>query len=137
MKDKHFGVAVKAIIKKGNEFLIIKKSNTETVTPNNYDIPGGRIKFGEDVETALIREIKEETGLNINIKCPTNVWTFKVKDDFQLVGITFLCEFVSGDLLLSEEHESFEWLTSKDIFNREFPKWLIKEFNKIRLKKDN
>ena len=51
--EKKFGVAVKAIIKneEGN-FLILFKSDNEDINPNEVDIPGGRVEFGE--ETAKI-----------------------------------------------------------------------------------
>ena len=44
-----------------NEVLLIKSNKWD----DNYVIPGGHIELGEDMETALKREILEETALNI------------------------------------------------------------------------
>ena len=66
-----------------------------------------------------MREIFEESGLEVKVIMPLNVWHY-VKNNFQLVGINFLCEWVSGEVTLSEEHESFEWLTLEEICSK---KW--------------
>ena len=59
--DRKFGVATKAIIKnKDNKFLVIFKSDTEEISPNEIDLPGGRLKFGEELGDGLKREVEEE-----------------------------------------------------------------------------
>ncbi len=130
MKKKRFGVAVKAVIKKGNKYLVIKKSDKEIIdtVPETVDIPGGRMKFGEKLEGALIREVKEETNLDIKVLFPINAWTFKTSENLQLVGITFLSEWKKGELKLSKEHTKGLWLTFKEIKNKKFPSWFLKEF---------
>lgn len=91
--DKTFGVAIKGIIVKDGKFLILLKSDSEDVNPNTFDFPGGRLNFGEMLDEALKREIKEETGLDIEIKNILNAWTF-TKKDFQLVLV--LTTYVVG-----------------------------------------
>ena len=84
-----FGVATKAIVfnTKLNNYLVLLKSEIEDINPNTYDIPGGRIKFGEKLEGAVVREAKEETGLDIVAQQVFNAWTFVKEDkDFQLSG---------------------------------------------------
>ena len=130
-EENKFGVAVKAMIEKDGKFLLIHKSETEDINPKTIDIPGGRIEFGENVEDALIREIKEETNLDIEIIKPTNVWSFQPKENFQLVGITFLCKQVSGEINLSDEHEHFIWVDKNKINSEKYPGWLVKEFKKL------
>lgn len=126
-----FGVAVKAMIRKEGKFLIIKKSREEDIAPETLDIPGGRVEFGEQLEEALVREVREETGIDINVLYPTNAWTFTDKD-FQLVGITFLCEFRSGEIKLSDEHVEYEWVTHEDMKSKNADKWFLKEFEMIK-----
>lgn len=123
-----FGVAVKAIIKKDGKYLIIRKSKDEDVTPNTIDIPGGRIEFGEEPEDALKREVKEEVGLDVTIIGPIKTWNFKTKDDFQLVGITFLCETEGGNVTLSDEHTEYHWKTHDELKEIGLPSWSLKEF---------
>jgi len=129
---KKFGIATKAIISDEKDcYLILHKSSEEEVNPNEADIPGGRVEFGEDLEAGLIREVLEETGLNIRIKSPTRTWSL-VKEDLHLVGITFLAEVVEfKEVILSNEHSGYKWLKKEEIMLGEYPAWLKKEFEQI------
>ncbi len=126
--EKRFGVATKAIIENGEgKFLVLFKSNDEDINPNEIDIPGGRIEFAEEPDACLVREVKEETDLDIKVIKPTRVWSL-VKEDFQLIGITYLVELIGGDISLSGEHDAYRWMTKEEIINGEYPKWIKKEF---------
>ena len=52
-------VAVRAVIKKGNKYALIQSAKY-----GEYKFPGGGMKKGEELKDTLIREVKEETGLN-------------------------------------------------------------------------
>ncbi len=127
-----FGVASKAVIvNEEGKYLFVKKSSKEDINPNTYEFPGGRIEFGENPEEALIREIKEEVGLDISIVIAFNTWSFIKGEDFQLVGVDFLCTVKGGEEKLSEEHESIHWMSIEEIENnKEFPSWILKTMAK-------
>lgn len=125
-----FGVATKAIIKNSDgKYLILMKSSKEDINPNTYDIPGGRLSFGEKPEEAVIREVLEETGLNVKPTRVFEAWTF-TKEDFQLFGVNYLCEFIDGEVKLSEEHDSANWVSADEIVNGNYPDWLINTIKK-------
>ena len=129
--ERKFGVATKAIIRnKEGKYLVIYKSETEEISPNEIDVPGGRMKFGEKAEESLMREVDEEIGIKIKIIKPSRVWGF-VKDNLHLVGITFLAEFVSGEFRLSGEHTKYEWIDKEKILKGDYPKWIKEEFKEI------
>lgn len=125
-----FGVAVKAYIFKDNKLLVIYKTEAEAQgnlnTEDRRDIPGGRVDFGEQPEIALRREVYEEVGLQIDVLQPFMVWSF-VKNELQLVGINYLCLWHSGEVVLSVEHEKYEWLTYEDILRRN---WEEEQYHK-------
>ncbi len=129
-----FGVATKAIIfnTKLKKYLVLKKSDIEDINPNTFDMSGGRMEFGEKLEEAVIREAKEETGLDVEVKRVFNAWTFVKKDkDFQLTGIDFLCLAEQEEVKLSEEHSGFEWRSAQKIIGDEkYPGWLRKTIEK-------
>ena len=69
LSDK-FPISIKAIIIDDNKVLCLKNER------NEWDFPGGKINFNEDIEECLKREVKEETNLNIknlNILKPLNL----------------------------------------------------------------
>jgi 8-oxo-dGTP diphosphatase len=129
--EKKFGVAAKAIItnKKG-KYLVLYKSETEEINPNEIDIPGGRIKFGEDIEISLRREIQEEIGINVKVIKPSRAWGL-VKGDLHLIGITFIAEYNSGKFKLSGEHTRCEWIGKNKILKGNYPSWIKKEFKAL------
>lgn len=126
--ENYFGVATKAIIKnQEGKYLVLFKSAIEDINPNEIDIPGGRLEFGEDIEEGLKREIREEINLTVKIEKPSRVWSL-LKDNLHLVGITFLATYIEGDISLSEEHDSYRWVTKEEILEGDYPKWIKKEF---------
>ena len=57
--------AVIVILKKGDTFLITKRSESCRWAPGKWQIPGGAVEQGEPFDEAGIREINEEVGVNI------------------------------------------------------------------------
>ncbi|MDP2967361.1 MAG: NUDIX domain-containing protein [bacterium] len=130
MKEE-FAVAVKAIIHHQGKFLIVLKGNQEDINPNTFDIPGGRIRFGEKLEDALKREVMEESGLEIKPLGIVDAWTFVKDGNFQLTGITYTCEALTSDVRLGLEHSSFEWINPKnEAVMKKYPRWLINSIKK-------
>ena len=113
-----FGVAVKAAILRGRRLLVLYKSVAEAGSDPDpavrIDLPGGRMEFAESPVEALRREVAEETGLRIEPIAPLQVWHY-VKQRFQLVGIDYLCECNAGEVVLSDEHDRFAWLTEEEL----------------------
>ena len=48
--------------------LLTKRSKDMSVFPGAWVLPGGHIEVGESLEECAIREVKEETGIEIDIK---------------------------------------------------------------------
>ncbi|MDD5015847.1 MAG: NUDIX domain-containing protein [Atribacterota bacterium] len=129
--EKKFAIAVKAIIKnRDGKYLVLYKSETEEINPNEIDIPGGRMKFGEIVEESLKREVKEEIGITIQVIKPLRAWGF-VKNNLHLVGITFLADYIGGDFKLSGEHTKHEWIDKEEILTGNYSKWIKEEFRLV------
>jgi 8-oxo-dGTP diphosphatase len=112
--DGLFCVGTKAFIRKGDEVLIINDPI------KGLDFPGGKIQEGErDLVGALKREVREETSLEIEVGEPFVVWFNEYTPDHRnypkkvfLIG--YRCEYVSGDVVLSEEHDGYRWLTKEN-----------------------
>jgi len=107
--NKQLGVAGKAIIRKNNKILLLQRSHESGHDPGLWELPGGKIDYGENLVDALKREVKEEVGVDIKVGRPFKTWHF-IKGRFWVTGITFLCDYLSGDVQLSSEHVSYVWV---------------------------
>ena len=109
-------VAAHAFIKRDGKFLVTKRSPQNDYKPNEWDIPGGTIEFGETPEEALKREVLEEVGLVINILRPLFVYSFMSNPQRHQFQIVYECEYVSGEVKLNpEEHDDYTWAEIKDL----------------------
>ena len=82
---------------------------------NLWGIPGGKIKWGETAEDALLREIKEETNLDVtNIQFAMVQDCIRSKEFFKeahFVLLNYTCDTTSTAVTLNDEAEEFQWLT--------------------------
>ena len=115
--EERFCVAVKGLVFCDNRFLILQRSDRARGEHYYWELPGGRMEFGEYPEEALRRELKEETGMYVKSICPLNVWTFFREVNIQTVGINFLCTTDTKDVKLSNEHIDFRWIEEVDLIN--------------------
>lgn len=98
--------SVKALIIKDDCFLALHKCNA---TSDTFDLPGGKMKANESAEETLRREVKEETQLNIKSLKLLDTWQY-VNDYYLIMGVLYVCEVEEGDVILSTEHDYYEWL---------------------------
>jgi 8-oxo-dGTP diphosphatase len=71
-------VAVDAIIERNSEALLIKRKNPPF--KDRWALPGGFVEYGEPLEDALRREVKEETSLDVEIKRLHGVYSDPKRD---------------------------------------------------------
>ena len=76
-----------------------------------WEYPGGMVEPGETFQEALIREIKEESGVDIEIVGFVGICKNVEKD---IVNIDFVCKYVSGELTTSDESTEVKWVKKDD-----------------------
>lgn len=80
---------------------------------------------------SLRREVREETALEITIGKPffVNEWLPIIKNEqWQIIGIFFACQAHSDKVILSEDHDSFIWIDSKNYLDHPIISNLEKAF---------
>jgi ADP-ribose pyrophosphatase YjhB (NUDIX family) len=88
-------VRVTGILIEDEKVLLVKQK----VANRNWSLPGGRVENGETLEEAMIREMREETGLEVKIKKLLYVCD-KPDVSPSLLHITFLLERIEGEITL-------------------------------------
>lgn len=111
-------IACKALIYHNSEILILREATASYVEGTNggrYHLPGGRIKSGEHFIDGLLREVKEETGLEVKVGKPLYVgeWCPVIRgEQNQIIGIFFICKAASKTVILSHEHDDYLWISA-------------------------
>ena len=114
MEDIQFHITVKAIVIYKGKILVVKRTRPSTDGLGYWELPGGGLEYGETPHEALVRELKEETDLNIKIIKP--VYTFTaIRPHYQTVGIGFLTIPTNDHVCLSEEHTDYQFVTKEEI----------------------
>lgn len=127
--------ATKAFIVHNNKVLILRESTKykDGTQLGNYDVPGGRMKPGASWEENLLREVKEETGLNVRIGdvIAVSEWRPVVKgEQWQIVAMFFECFSDTDKVTLSEDHDSFLWIDAKEYKKYPMPPKNLPAFEK-------
>ncbi len=102
------------------KLLILREATTykEGTNHGRYHVPGGRITPGEPFFDGLRREVREETGLEIEIGHPVFVgeWFPVISGQAHHIVAMFLsCRCVSKTVTLSDEHDDFRWVNPDEI----------------------
>lgn len=111
------------VVRKDGKVLITRRK-PEGLLGGLWEFPGGKVKEGEDVHAACIREIREETGILAEV----DSYLTRVKHaytHFRIEMDVFCCRYVSGRVRLKGP-EAFRWIRVKDLPRYPFPKANLK-----------
>jgi 8-oxo-dGTP diphosphatase len=68
MAEAQFFVGVHGVIANRGRIIVLKRADRMRYKPGTWDLPGGHLAIGESFEECLLREIKEETGLDTAVE---------------------------------------------------------------------
>lgn len=79
-----------------------------------WALPSGYIEFEDDFLTAAIREVKEETGLEIEILSILNVQSAFLPTDYHFLSIYLLAEAIGGNVSSNDDLEDVGWFSRSE-----------------------
>ena len=105
---------VAAIIKKDNKILCVQRSeNKLSYISKKYEFPGGKMEANETKTETIVREIKEELAMDINVKEEFLTVTHQYPD-FLLTMHSFICTCKENKVTLTE-HIDYKWLELEEL----------------------
>jgi len=140
-------LTVKAILLNDENKILLLKRSKKSSNPGKWDLPGGILEKNETLAEALSREIREETGLEIEIGEILGTAEFsKESEQFQdeKRGLRYLAYCDSNEVKISDEHQSFKWvlmeealemLSAKEGFENEKREVVQKAKNLLEMKR--
>ena len=128
--DMPYGLTVRGILKnKDGKILIVKRHPKSRTDPEMWELPGGKVEKGEFFVDALVREIKEETNLDVKV----GDFAEAIQNDYmhkRTVQIIMYLEDITGEVKISDEHTDWMWADLDKIKGLELSSTLEKVLKK-------
>ena len=107
-------LAVDGIIIEDGKVLMLKRAHYPFI--GLWVLPGGQVEYGEKVEEAVKREMKEELGISVRIKKLIGVYSNPKRDPRRhTVSVVYLLSKQKGKICLNEEASEFKYFSLKNL----------------------
>ncbi|WP_394190077.1 NUDIX hydrolase [Paenisporosarcina quisquiliarum] len=139
-KHPNYRVSVEIILMHEDKILLTKRSTESVVAPGVWNVPAGKVKFNEIPAEAAIREVKEETNMDLQGLKEIHVRTFEgqtASEPIYRLLYTYVVNISEQQLKnfqLNEEHSESRWVTREELHSKDFDS-LLPAFRSILLEK--
>jgi len=106
MSDIRWPVSIKGVVLARGHVLLAENDRDE------WELPGGRLELGERPEQCVVREIREEAGLEVEVDGIVDSWVYPVLPDRQVLIVTYRCTELDdvAPITVSAEHRDVRWV---------------------------
>lgn len=123
------GVAAKAVVQRADgAVLLLRRSPRSTHDPGTWDLPGGKMDSGERLVDTLVREAREECGIEVTPGAPIHVSHYVV-EPFWVTCVSFACTGTLGAIRLSDEHAEHAWVPLTDLGSRQYARGIAEHLD--------
>ena len=128
--EKPYGLTMRGIVKnEDGKILVLRRHPKSKTNPHKWELPGGKIEKGEFFDEAYIREIKEETSLDVKV----GDFCEAVQDDYphkRTVQLIMYAKDLAGEVKISDEHDDWMWVTIDEVKSLDITSSLEKTIKK-------
>lgn len=122
---EHPLVAVGAVIVRADGKVLLIRRGSDPAR-GKWSVPGGLVRLGEKLEAALIREVREECRIEVDVGPLLEVSTRIVRDGqarirFHYVLIDYLCRFREGTAAAGSDADALQWIAPEAIDSLDTP----------------
>ena len=122
-------------------YLVLRRSRQRDFGSDDWESVTGRVDQGESFEQAVYREVREESGLDIQIDFiigTTHFYRGQPTPESELLGVKYACSVGSREALtISDEHDEARWLTADEIYTLIPPAhWLHQTVQRAEMLRD-
>ena len=132
-------VGVGALVLKSGKLLLVKRGAKPG--QDKWSIPGGLVELGERVQEAVVREVKEECGLDIEVERLVDVFDSITRDgkgriQYQFVVVNFLAKIKGGILKNADDVLEVRWVRLNKVerydLTKSFRAFFEKHYEKLK-----
>lgn len=94
-----FPISIKGVVGPDQRVLLLKNERDE------WELPGGKLDPEETPESCVVREIREESGWEVEVGPLLDAWMYRIRPRVDVFIVTYGCRLLAGgDAVLSDEH---------------------------------
>jgi 8-oxo-dGTP diphosphatase len=153
IKDKELHrITSTCIIQNEGKYLILKRSPDKKAFPNKWTVPGGGLETNDyinlppdkegqwykAIEKSLIREIKEETNLEVGkLNFLTDI-AFIRPDGIPVVILSYFADYQSGEVKLDDDNVEYAWVSIEEAEKYDLISGILEEIKMVdKINKNN
>lgn len=120
-----FPVSIKGVIRIGPRFVLLRNERDE------WELPGGKLEYGEDPPVCLAREIQEELSLDVTVAELIDCWLYRIVEGVEVVIVTYGTVYGGTDQpKLSTEHKEVGLFTLQEIDTLKIPPGYVRSMKR-------
>ncbi len=96
-----------AVINDRGQFLTIQRRDNL-----RWELPGGVLELGETIESGVIREVEEETGIVVSVDRLSGVYKNMSRG---IIALVFRCGVVGGSQRITSEAVDVKWMSPREV----------------------
>jgi ADP-ribose pyrophosphatase YjhB (NUDIX family) len=108
-------VAVGAVAVHDDRLLLVRRGRGPAT--GEWSVPGGRVEGGESLHAAVVREVLEETGLEVVVDRFLG-WVERIGPEHHFVILDFAVTVLAGDLLAGDDAAEVAWVPFGELSER-------------------